>query len=76
MRDEHGLHAGREPHQGETRGSVVNSLNVFVARNTAALEKVGPGKNKLGDLTPVGLPNAVFGKQPRMAAEKIIGGDS
>jgi hypothetical protein len=48
---------------------------MFVARNAAALKKIRPGQDMLGDFTPVRLPNAAFGEQPRMAAKKIIGGD-
>ena len=55
-RDEHGLHRGREPLQGETRRGVVDFLCVLVTGIAPAHEEIGPEQDVLGNLSPMGLP--------------------
>ena len=67
-RDEHGLHAGREPLQGETGSRIEDFLCVLLAGITPAHEEIGPGQDMLGDLSPVGLPDDALGEKARVTA--------
>ncbi len=68
-RDEHGLHRGREPFQGETGSGIVDFLCVLLAGITPAHEKVRPGQDMLCHLGPVRLPNNALGKEACVAAQ-------
>ncbi len=68
-RDEHGLHAGREPLQGETGRGVVDFLCVLLAGIAPAHEKVGPGQDMLRDLGPMGIPNNALRKEACVTAQ-------
>ena len=67
-RDEHGLHRGGEPLQGETGCGIEDFLCVLLTGITPALKEIGPGQNMLGDLGPVGLPDDALGKEACVTA--------
>ena len=73
-RDEHGLHARREPFESETGRGVEDLLCVFVTGQKPALKEIGPWQNKLGDLAPMRLPEGALGEETRMTSQKFVGG--